>query len=330
MAIGKASDFVIYQDEMRGGIVERLTQASNFFNSNGGAIQLSTVSRRGEYAKESFFQNISNLVTRRDTTSVSAATDLASTMDEIISVKINRKVGPIAQSLDSFRKVQMAAGEDSLSFLIGTQIAKAMEVDMLNSALRAGVAALNNQATAKHTVASSGTITTEALVDGLAKFGDQGSRISAWVMHSKVYYDLMKHQISPSTGNGDNVAAVTVQQAGPLSLNRPIIVTDSDALLASSGSPSSSAYYTLGLTSNGLVVENSEEETMATDLVTGLENLVVRLQGEYAYNLGVKGFKWDTSNGGANPNDATVGTGSNWDTAFANVKDWAGFIIQSQ
>jgi hypothetical protein len=112
MAIGKASDFKIYQDEVRGGIVERLTQASAFFNAAGGAIRLGTVSRRGDYAKESFFKSISSLVTRRDTTSVAAATDLALAMDEIISVKLNRKIGPVAQTLDAFRKVELAAGED--------------------------------------------------------------------------------------------------------------------------------------------------------------------------------------------------------------------------
>ncbi len=329
MAIGKASDFVVYQDEMRGAIVERLTQASDYFNAAGGAIRLSSISRRGEYAKETFFSNISSLISRRDTTSVSAATDLALPMEEIISVKLNRTVGPVAQTLDAFRKVELAAGEDSLSFLIGTQVAKAMEVDMLNSALRSGVAALANQSSVTHDISAEdpGTITTDDLVQGLAKFGDAGNAITAWVMHSKVYYDLMRHQIGTSA-NGDIVAGAAVQGASPLTLNRPVIVTDSAALVDTTASPSDN-YYTLGLTQNGLIVENSEEETMATDLVTGLDNLVVRLQGEYAYNLGVKGFKWDTANGGVNPTDATVSTGTNWDTAFTSYKDWAGIIIQS-
>ena len=69
---------------------------------------------------------------------------------------------------------------------------------------------------------------------------------------------------------------------------------------------------------------------MVLDEVTGLENLVVRLQGEFAYNLGVKGFKWDTANGGANPSDAAVGTGTNWDAAVSSYKDYAGIVIQSR
>jgi hypothetical protein len=332
MAIGKASDFKVYEDEMRGGIVETLTQSSAAMRSgSNGAIVLSTVSKRGQYAKESFFKSISSLVTRRDTTSVASATDLALTMDELISVKLNRKVGPVAQTLDAFKKVQMSAGEDSLSFLIGTQVAKAMEVDMLNSVLRAGRAALNAQAAVKYTVPTSGTMTTASLVNGLAKFGDAAQRVGAWVMHSKVFFDLMLHQIGTSA-NGDIVAGAVVQAANPLTLNRPVIVTDSDSLIvtAGSGSAATTDYMTLGLTEQGLVVENSEQETMVTDLVTGLENLVVRLQGEYAFNLGVKGFKWDVTNGGANPSDTAVGTGTNWDVAMSSYKDYAGIIIQSR
>lgn len=325
MATGKASDFKIYQDEVRGAIVERLTQASAHFNGAGGAIRLGTVSRRGDYAKESFFKNISGLVSRRDTTSTSSATDLAVTMDEIISVKLNRKVGPVAQTLDAFRKIQMAANDGSLSFLIGTQIAKAMEVDMLNAAIRAGRAALANQSAVTYDYTGTGTLSTAALVSGLSKFGDASSRIAAWVMHSKVYFDLLQSQINP-TNQGDVVAGSVLAAASPATLNRPVIVTDSPDLIVS-GTPD--AYYTLGLTSDALIVENSEEETMHAEIVTGLENLVVRLQGEFAYNLGVKGFKWDTANGGANPADAAVGTGSNWDPAVSNYKDYAGVVIVS-
>jgi hypothetical protein len=326
MATGKASDFKIYENEMRGGVIETLTQASNYFNQAGGVLNMSTVSRRGQYAKESFFTNIASLVTRRDTTSVSTATDLALAMNEIISVKLKRKVGPVGQTLDAFKTVAMNAGSDqALSFLIGTQVAKAMEVDMLDSALRAGRAALSNQS-AVYYDGTSGTMTASKLVSGLAKMGDNANKIKAFVMHSKVYFDLVQNQIVPAN-NGEGAATATVYGGSPATLGRPVIVTDSTALLLDD---SPDLYYTLALTENGLVVENSEEETMYSELVTGLENLVVRLQGEFAYNLGVKGFKWDTGNGGANPLDAAVALGSNWDTAATSYKDYAGVCIATR
>jgi hypothetical protein len=327
MTIGKASNFKVYQDEMRGGIVETLTQASNYFNTAGGAINLSTVSRRGDYAKESFFKSIATIVSRRDTTSVSSATDLPLLMDEIISVKLNRKIGPVTQTYDAFAKIAMDMTPEAFSFLLGNMIGKGMQVEMLNSALRAGRAALVQNTDVLYD-AGTGTLTTANLVDGLAKFGDRSNEIVAWVMHSKNWFDLMKHQIGTSA-NGDIVSGVVVQGANPLTLNRPVIVTDSDALKVAGGSGSGAYtdYHVLGLTANGLVVENTETERMVLDEVTGLENLVIRLQGEYAYNLGVKGYKYDTGVG-VNPTDTNVGTSTTWDLAATSYKDVAGVIIQ--
>jgi hypothetical protein len=333
MATGKASDFVVYQDQMRGGVIETLTQSSNFFNQgSNGAIRLSTISKRGDYAYESFITNISGLISRRDTTSVSAATALAVAMDEFISVKLNRKVGPVDQTIDSFRKVLMQAdGPEALSFLIGTQIAKAMQVEMLNTGLRSARAALANQSAVTYTEPSSGTITSGTLNQGLAKFGDAYNRVVAWVMHSKVFFDLVGYQIDP-TNNGDNIAGVVVQGASPATFGKPVIVTDSSALIVDEGTSSvpDNVYHTLGLTAGAVMVENTEEEYMTYDEVTGLENIVARLQGEFAYNVGIKGFKWDVANGAANPNDTALGTGSNWDVAASSYKDYAGIAIKTR
>lgn len=321
MAIGKASDFTIYEDQLRGGIVERLATVSDVFNKAGNVIRMDSISRRGNYHQESFFSSTASLVSRRDTTSVASATDLALAMAEIISVKLNRKVGPLAQTLDAFRKIQATADDKSLSFLIGTQIAKAMEVDMMTSACRAAVAALNNQS-ANKLDATSGTMTATVLNNGNAKLGDASSNIAAYVMHSKPFHDLIGNQIT--LGNGEQAAGATVYGGLPASMGRPIIVTDCSSLMVDD---SPDLYYTLALTPNAIAVENSEEETMYSEIVTGLENLVVRLQGEFAYNLGVKGFKWDTANGGANPTDAYVATGSNWDKVATSYKDLAGVVI---
>jgi hypothetical protein len=56
----------------------------------------------------------------------------------------------------------------------------------------------------------------------------------------------------------------------------------------------------------------------------------MRLQGEFAFNVGLKGFQWDVTNGGANPTDSALGTGSNWDLIAADIKDTSGIIIQSK
>lgn len=309
---------------MRGGIIEVLTQASNYFNSAGGVLRLTTRSAIGEFVKESFLANIANAVTRRDLTSVADVTDLAQAMGEIVSVKINRKYGPVGQTLDSFRKVGMDSSPEALSYLIGTQVAKGMEVDMLNNAIRAGVTALKNAAAVNYD-GSAGTMTASRLQYGVAKFGDKSGAIRAFIMHSKAYHDLVQHQLTPANA-GETATGAVVYGGTPATLGRPVIVTDSTALMLDD---SPDLYYTLGLTENGLVVENTEEEQIVQELVTGKENLLVRLQGEWAYNLGVKGFKYNTAQG-ANPTDAIVATAASWTASASSYKDYAGVCITTR
>lgn len=331
MAIGKASDFRIYNDQFFGGLVETAVQMTEALGSIG--IRVNNRSIRGDFDYRSMMKKITGIISRRDTTSVSAATDLNPSMDENISVKINKKIGPIAQTLDAWRKAQLAFADAStnndggaaFSRYLGSMIAKDVAIDQLDTALLAARVAIAQASTNLHTIAANGTMTTPALISGLSKMGDSASRVRAWVMHSKVFFDLFQYQAS-SASSGGELAAGVIQAATPLTLNRPVYVTDSPSLVVT-GSPD--LYRTIGLVEDAITIENSEEQEMAGALVTGLENLVYRLQGEYAYNLSMKGFKWDVANGGANPNSAAVGTASNWDQVATSYKDLPGFVIVS-
>lgn len=328
MAIGTKTNFKIYNEYTHTGMVETLVQVSEVFNAaSQGTIRLTSVNRRGDFNYESFFASTAGLVTRRitkGTGSTSAVTDLSLAQSEKVGVKINRKIGPVANTLDSFKKIGDGPfDENALNYAIGVQAAKAMQVEMCDTAIAAAVAALNNQAAVKYTVPSNGTLATSSLVSGLAKFGDQANRIVCWVMHSKAFYDLVQSQI---TANIDGVSNFVVAQGTPVTLNRPVLITDSPSLTG--GSPLN--YYTLGLTVDAIEAEDSEESTVVSDMALGLENLLVRMQGEYAYNLAMKGFTWDVTNGGENPTVAALSTGSNWDPIAASYKDYAGIIIQSR
>lgn len=330
MATGKASDLKVYNPQIQAGLIETLAQISDIFNAaSRNCIRLVANRRPGNYVYEAFWQNPSGLITRRDTTSVSAADDIAMTQEEEISVKLNRKIGPVAQTLDAFRKIGARADENALDFTIGTQIAKAMQVEMCDTALLATRAALLNQAACLYTVPTNGTLATASLVSGLAKRGDRATDVACWVMHSKPYYDLVAAQI---TANIDGVSNFNVATATPVTLNRPVLVTDSPSLIVTSGTSNTpiTDYITLGLAPGAVTVEDSEEEYVARFIETGKENLIVRVQGEFAYTLKQKGFKWDVSTGGANPASSAVGTGSNWDKVAANMKDLGGVVIKSR
>lgn len=321
-ASGRLPEGLIYPELVHGGMIETLVQNTDAFNAaSGGTIRLVTARRRGDFAQESFIKNVTGLVNRRAVAGSPENATVTSNpvpMDEFVSVKVNRRLGPIDQTLDSFRKLGSDADLEVLSRKLGGQLAKAVEVDQLESALTSLVAGITAQGTLTDTTSPEATITTNRLVDGLALFGDAGSRVKMWIMHSKVYYDLVKEQIA---ANIDGISNFNIATASPVTLNRPVLISDSASLV------NGGIYTTLGLVEGAAVLEDSEEETLMGDLITGKDNLVVRLQGEFAYNIGLKGVAWDVANGGVNPDDTALGTGTNWDSVMDDVKDLAGVAI---
>jgi hypothetical protein len=325
MAAGTKSDFKIYDEQFFGGMSETIEQNSNAFNAaSNGTIVLQPERLLGDFEKESFIKSISGLVSRRNITSVSAATDIAVTQGENVAVKINRKIGPVAQTLDAFRKIGQSVDSQTLSFMLGEQVGKAIMTDYINSAVMGAKAALDNTAAVKHDYSGTGTITHGQMVVGMAKFGDASSRLAAWVMHSKVYHDLMGQAI---TDKVFEVAGATIYSGSVATFGRPVVVIDAPALYYDT---TVDVYWTLGLVPDAVVVRESEERTIENQIVTGLENLIVRMQGEYAFSLGIKGFAWDTTNGGVNPDDTALALGTNWDQTAADKKSLAGIIIKTQ
>lgn len=336
MAIGTKSNMQINNPFIYSGYTEMLTQFSDAFNAQSrGAISLTAESKRGDYAEETFFQNISGLIGERDPTSVAAATDKNLPQTKWAEIKLNRKVGPVATTYDAFRKTGQgggslaglsenagASGIDLFDFVIGQQTAKGVQVEMINTILYGLVAASGNKANllAANTGA---TIVTTDLVDGLSKMGDASNNINLWVMHSAHFFGLVKQQI---TSNLDGVTGFVVADGSPVTLNRPVLVIDSPALVkANGGGAGINTYFTFGMSPGVASAIDTEDMMLASQLITGLENLAVRLQGEYSYNMSLKGFTYDVTNGGLNPNAAAIKTATNWDSAFADDKDY-GFV----
>jgi hypothetical protein len=327
-AIGKYSDMVIYQEEFQTGQVEAVTQFLNVFNeSSRGAIRLVPRALKGHYSKAAFFKDISTLVSRRDITSVSAATILPMTQDEVIGVKINRKIGPVSQTLDAIKKAGLSEADASRAF--GVLAGQRKMKDMLNTALVAVETAIQNVAANNLDITGDATKTasTSSLQRTLAKFGDASQDIVCWISHSKPHFDIVGALMAQNvTGLTD---IVTIQGAIPAYLGRPAVITDSPALTDANGSLTDT-YNTLGLVAGAVVIEESEDETFFTDITPGLENLARIWQAEYAYNITVKGHKYDTANGGINPADATLGTTTNWDKVASDDKLCAGVRLVSE
>lgn len=323
-ASGRLPEALIYPELVHSGISETLVQNTAAFNAaSQGAIRLVPQKRMGDFAQISFFKNVANLIAWRGVSGSPEnpdVTPLTLPADEFVSVKLNRRIGPVDATLDAFKKMGRDPNMEVVSFGLGEQVAKAQQVEWLNDGLGSVVAGITNQRSLTNTTSPEAVLDTNRLVDGLALFGDAASRIVIWVMHSKVYYDLVKSQIA---ANIDGVSNFNVATASPITLNRPVLVTDSTDLV------NGSVYSTLGLSADPVVIEESESPFVHTEIISGKDNLVVRLQGEYSYNMGLRGLAWDVVNGGINPDNTALGTGSNWDSVMDDVKDLPGVAIQT-
>ena len=306
---GTKEGMKIYHEEFFAGMNEVVQQNSNVFNgASANAIRLVPRMLKGDYDRESFFKAIETIVSRRDTASVSDADIQKLEQGELQGVKLNRKIGPVYNTMDSFKKIQVDPRE--FSFVLGQQTGEEALRDYVNTGALSVSTAIQAMSPSMVEVASnSDKLTAQYLIKAMAKMGDRAQRIRAWVMHSKPWFDLMEGQV---TDKVTNISDVVIYGGSPGTLGRPVIVTDSPYLVnyqtVTSG-PAGDNYIVMGLTEDAVVMNQSEDESIMSDVLLGKENLIMQYQGEYAYNIRVKGFAFASS---LNPTAATLGTTGNW------------------
>ncbi|RVD58867.1 hypothetical protein EN866_19495 [Mesorhizobium sp. M2D.F.Ca.ET.223.01.1.1] len=297
---------------------ERITQNIDAFNgASGGAIRMLNQKLTGDYEKLAFFKNMTAL-TRRDVTSSAAVEPIKFTMDENISVKVKRKYGPVDADRGAFRSMGMSPEEASV--IAGMAMADEVKQEMLNSAIAALDAAISGQTEVNKDVSGAGSdnkMSHSNLNAALAQLGDASANVKLWVMSGAAAHALLGNMLT-GVAPQFNDSGISVYNGQVPTLGKPIIVTDCDAL-----SPTDK-FVVLGLTDAAALLKISEDpETFSQDVLGG-ENVVARYQGESAYNIQLKGFKWDTTNGGSNPTAATVATATNWDKNVTSFKSLAG------
>lgn len=319
MASTKLSDVFAYDELMVTSFLERIAQNTNAFNgASNGCIRMLNQQLTGDYEKAAFFKQPVDALTRRDVTSSSPVTPIKLTMDENISVKVKRKFGPVDSDKGAFRSMGMSPEEAAV--FAGQAMADQTRQEMVNTAIAALDASLSGIADVNVDVSGDGSNNKMSHINlnkALAKFGDASSAVKLWVMSGAAFHDLLGNMLG-GTAPQFNDSGISVYNGGVPTLGRPVLVTDCDSL-----SPEDE-YVVLGLTDAASLLKISEEAEAVVQTITGGENLIIRYQGESAYNIQNKGFKWDVQNGGANPNAAAVATASNWDQTVTSHKNLAG------
>ena len=294
---------------------ETIMQYTEMFSTGtAGAITVSTESIMGDLQATSMLAEIASIIGRRD---IAAGTDASvktlSSRDEN-NVKMYWGTGAIEfKMVDATR---YGSNSDAFSVAIGQQVGKGIVTYLLNSALAAVRASVETETTL---VTGDGTasVTHTLLNTALRPMGDARDDIVCWVMQGATYSDLVGQAI---TDKIDSVAGGSIRSGSVPTLGRPTYVTDSASLDMTAG------VAILGLTVGSIQVVETASRNFISEVVSGKENLVYRIQGEGEFLLNVKGYSWKTASG-TNPTAATVGTAANWELKASDVKSSAGVLL---
>jgi len=291
-----------------------------FAQGTGGAITPVTDYHKGDFLEEIFFKSLGG-VQRRDPNSTADAVAETLSTGENVSVKLYYKK-VVEYKLTDIKRY--GANPDSVSVKIGQSVGDAITAFMLNKGILAAAAAIQAGNAVADT--SDHTLAYKDLLAGLKLFGDRFNDIKSWVMNSTGFFGLMQSGMDSGV---QDVASGVLYNATPATMNRKVYVTDSPSLDAGKDADGNPLIWTLGLTPGAVVIRESEEREMVTDIVSGKENLIARVQVEGAITVSVKGYAYKTT-AGINPDDATLGAAANWAMSASDVKATAGIGIKSK
>lgn len=315
------SDLAVFSEYAYDTMTEVLAQQVELFNgASRGTIALSTQANQGDYSDTAFWGRVNGLVRRRNPYGAGAVAEKNMLHLTDTTVKVAAGTPPVRLDKAKMRWIQQNPEVEGAA--LGIQLAKDMVADMLNTGVMGARVALGQVAAVVHD-GTAGTMNPRVLNRGAGLFGDASEGIAAWIMHSTPLNDFHDNALT----NGERLFTYgTVNVISDIS-GRVFVITDSPSL-RTAGTPDT--FHTLGLVAGGVSVEQNNDFDENMETVNGDENIKRTYQAEWSYNLGVKGFAWDKTNGGKAPNDAALGTATNWDRYATSDKDLAGVLVNTQ
>jgi len=311
-------DMQTYNHEIAGNTIELLGQKINKFNgASGGAVPLMSAGWEGDYTKESFYNAIAAAQRRVDRYGTnSSASSTALSQSERVGVKVAGGFGPITFEPSQMKWLQKDPGEAIM--VIAEGFADALLADQLNTAIAAAVAAVENVTELVNDVSGSGPITQIALNNSHRKFRDSSAMLKTDFMTGDVYHRLIGEGLANSSKlfEAGNVTVVSI-------LNKIAVVSDIPAL-SEAGSPNLDKV--LSVVNQGIVVDNSSDIITNMETKNGSQRIETTWQADYSFGIKLKGYSWDTANGGKSPTDAELATGSNWDKVVTDNKHTLGTL----
>jgi len=313
------SNMKVFNAQLQTVTIETLAQMVDKFNAaSNGAMVLTTQGFEGDYRFENFFSSLhaaQRRVDRYASNAAQSATNLAQLQN--IGVKVAGGFGPIAWEPGQLSWVQAnpAAALESIS----RNLAEAIMKDQLNALIASLAAAIEAQGSATVYDSGTGPISYNDINFAHAKFGDSSSAIVCDVMDGVAYHNLIDANLTntPQLFQANGVTVVNV-------LGRPIVVTDAPALRETGTGADQKV---LGLVSGAGTVYDGSALITNIETTNGKNRIETTFQADYDFGIALKGYQWDTANGGKSPTDAELATGSNWDKIATSIKHTAGVMV---
>ncbi|MEX5363486.1 major capsid protein [Pseudomonas guariconensis] len=312
------SNMKVFNEYLKRTTIETLAQDVEKFNaSSAGAIRLTTQGIDGDFLQESFWAGLHGAQRRVDryaANGAQASTPLA--QKQYDSVKIAGGFGPILWEPSQLSWIQKNP-EEALE-VISRNLSEAIMADQLNTAISALAAAIGNQPTATNDVSATAGVTYVAINNAHAMFGDASQRLVAQVMTGAMYHKLVGQNLA----NAERLFQFSGVQVVDI-LGKAVIITDAPALYEA-GTPSKQKV--LSLADGAAVVMDGSDLITNIETSNGKERIETTMQADYTFGLGLKGYTWDTANGGKSPTNAELSTGTNWDLVANSIKASAGVL----
>lgn len=312
------SDMQVFNDFIMPATIKSLDQMIDKFNgASGGSIVLSAEGFTGDFMRESFFASLASARRRVDRNAANSAvtpTDLSELVGS--KVKIAGGFGPVRYEPSQMTWLRRPTQEGITA--ASTAFAELLMQDQLNTAIAALVAALENNAGVTNDVSASAGMTYGAINSAHAKFGDHSSAIVANVMTGAVAHKLIGDNLTNGTRlfEAGNVNVIDI-------LGKAVVITDAPALYEA-GTPNKSKV--LGLVQGAAQVGGTSDIISNIETSNGNARIETTMQVDYTFTLGLKGYSWDETNGGASPSDAELATGANWTKVAEFDKMTAGVV----
>lgn len=314
-----AFDLEVFNTQVYTTMTEVVDQQVNLFNAaSGNTLVLQPAQNQGDFAIKASFKAISGLVRRRDVYNGSnTVSPVRLEHLKNASVKVASGTPPIVFEPAQYAWIQQ--NPELAALTIGTQLAEAQMQDMLNTSIAALVAAFKGNAAIQFD-GTAATAKLQSLNKAAAKFGDRATSLRSWIVHSKAMHDIYDQALT-NTEQLYSFGTVNIVQDA---FGRRFVMTDAPALFLDAATDN---YYTLGLVEMGAMCEPNGDFNAVLEIETGKENIQRIYQAEWSYNVGLKGYTWDTTNGGKAPSNTAIATSTNWDKTATSNKDTAGVLL---